>query len=303
MVFLSAKELLQQCQQRGVNIQTLMLEEESKASGQEKSVILDQLEKSWHVMLASSQPPLEDATLRGKLIGGEAKLVWDHLQSGKSICGDFMSKVTAYALAVSITNASMGRIVAAPTAGSAGVLPAVFRALQEDRDLPDKTIVDGLLVAGAVGEIVAHSASISGAAGGCQAEIGAASAMTAAASVVMLGGSPDQAFDAGAIALKNLLGLVCDPVAGLVECPCSKRNVIGAANAVLAAEMALAGVTSVIPFDEVVDAMQQVGGLMPSVLKETAKGGLADTITGRAYAAQLDAAREQMNTTENQSNK
>ena len=244
MVFLTANYVLRCCQEQQKNIQQVMLENEAKASGISQEEIIQQLKKSWQVMLASSQGPLENGEMHGKIIGGEAKKVWDFLQAGNSVSGPIMGKIMAYALSVSITNASMGRIVASPTAGSAGVLPAVFRTLQEERNLDEDTIVDGLLVAGAVGEIIAHSASISGAAGGCQAEIGSASAMTAAAVVIMLGGQPEQAFDAAAIALKNLLGLVCDPVAGLVECPCSKRNVVGAANAILAAEMVLAGVHS-----------------------------------------------------------
>ena len=293
MVFLTANYVLRCCQEQQKNIQQVMLENEAKASGISQEEIIQQLKKSWQVMLASSQGPLENGEMHGKIIGGEAKKVWDFLQAGNSVSGPIMGKIMAYALSVSITNASMGRIVASPTAGSAGVLPAVFRTLQEERNLDEDTIVNGLLVAGAVGEIIAHSASISGAAGGCQAEIGSASAMTAAAVVIMLGGQPEQAFDAAAIALKNLLGLVCDPVAGLVECPCSKRNVVGAANAIMAAEMVLAGVHSEVPFDEVVGAMQQVGGLMPAVLKETAAGGLADTATGRSWKEKLEQQQKQ----------
>jgi L-serine dehydratase len=174
----------------------------------------------------------------------------------------------------------MGRIVAAPTAGASGVLPGVLFSLAETHQLAEDQLVEGLFTAGAVGLVIAKNASLSGAAGGCQAEIGSASAMAAAAAVELVKGSPEQALHAAAIALKNLLGLVCDPVAGLVESPCSKRNAVGTANALVAAEMALAGIESVIPFDEVVAAMYQVGRTLPLTLRETAEGGLAITPTG-----------------------
>lgn len=175
----------------------------------------------------------------------------------------------------------MGRIVAAPTAGSCGVLPGVLFSLAESHHVSEEKLVEGLLTSGAVGLVIAKNASLSGAEGGCQAEIGSASAMGAAAVVEIMGGTPEQALHGGAIALKNLLGLVCDPIAGLVEAPCSKRNAIGTANALVSAEMALAGIESVIPFDEVVEAMHQVGRMMPCTLRETAEGGLAATPTGR----------------------
>lgn len=199
-----------------------------------------------------------------------------------------MARICAAALAVTEVNASMGKIVAAPTAGSSGVLPAVLIMCSEKRGFTDMDLVNGLFAAGAVGIIIAKNASISGAAGGCQAEIGSASAMAAAALAELCGASPKAALDAAAIALKNILGLVCDPVAGLVECPCIKRNAMGAANAVLCADMALAGIASIIPFDEVVVAMKNVGRMMSSDLRETAKGGLAVTPTGLEIAKRIN---------------
>jgi L-serine dehydratase len=176
-------------------------------------------------------------------------------------------------------NAGMGRIVASPTAGSCGVLPAVLKTLSEQRALSEDQLIDGLLVANVIGSLVARNATISGAEGGCQAEVGTASAMAAGAAVYLAGGTADQVFHAGAMAFKNLLGLVCDPIAGLVESPCAKRNAMGATNALLCAEMSLAGIESIVPFDEVVEAMRRVGQAMPVALRETALGGLAATPT------------------------
>ena len=198
----------------------------------------------------------------------------------------------ARALAVSEVNARMGRIVAAPTAGSCGILPAVILTFAEEKALDERTAVLGLWTASGIGMVIANQASLSGAEGGCQAECGSAAAMSAAAAGEMLGGSPRQAAEACAIALKAVLGLVCDPVAGLVEVPCIKRNASGAANALVAAELALAGITSAIPADEVIAAMRAVGSQMPASLRETAAGGLAATPTGREIARRLaDAVR------------
>ena len=185
-------------------------------------------------------------------------------------------------MAVAEVNASMGQIVAAPTAGASGILPAVVVCCGDERGLADETLCMALFAAGAVGAIVAENASIAGASGGCQAEIGSASAMAAGALAQLRGGGPEQTANALAMALKNLMGLICDPVAGLVEVPCVKRNVIGAVNAVSCADMALAGITSRIPADEVIDCMGIVGERLPREFRETARGGLAATPTGRA---------------------
>ena len=191
------------------------------------------------------------------------------------------------ALKVAECNACMKRIVAAPTAGSCGVLPAVLIPLADERDMPEETILQALYIAAGFGQVTALRASVAGAQGGCQAEIGTASAMAAAALTHILGGTAQQCADAYAMALANLLGLVCDPVAGLVEVPCVKRNVIGAVNAVSAANMAVAGITSRIPVDEVIDAMGEIGDALPADLRETGLGGLAGTPTGRKIARKV----------------
>ena len=208
-------------------------------------------------------------------------------QADPSLCDPFVRQIIATALKTGECNACMGRIVAAPTAGASGVMPAVLLPVRDKFSLSDETMIQALYVAAGFGQVIATRASISGAEGGCQAEIGSASAMAAAALVHLQGGSPVQMAHACAMALKNLLGLVCDPVAGLVEVPCVKRNVAGAMNALACAEMALAGIPSAIPCDEVIDAMRAVGDSLPSALRETGLGGLAATPTGRRVAEQF----------------
>ena len=205
-------------------------------------------------------------------------------QAERTLCGPFLQQVIATALKVGEHNACMGRIVAAPTAGASGVMPAVLLPLQEQEHLSDELMVECLYVAAGFGQVIASRASISGAEGGCQAEVGSASGMAAAALVHARGGSPEQMAAACAMALQNVLGLVCDPVAGLVEVPCVKRNVMGAVNAMACADMALAGISGAIPCDEVIDAMGAVGHCLPASLRETGEGGLAATPTGRNIA-------------------
>ncbi len=216
----------------------------------------------------------------GHIIGGDAKLLNDYSKT-KSYTGSTVNKAMARALSSSEVNASMGKICAAPTAGSCGILPAALLTAEEDLDLSDETLVEGLLTAAAIGEIITRNASVSGAEGGCQAECGSAASMAAAALVYFRVGTPDQSLHAASIALKNVMGLVCDPIAGLVESPCAKRNASGVVNAMISADMALAGMVSVIPFDEVVEAMYKVGLSLPSTLKETSLGGIAATKTGK----------------------
>lgn len=204
------------------------------------------------------------------------------------LCGDFMRQVMATALKTAECNACMGRIVAAPTAGASGVLPAVLLPMQERYRFSDETMIQALFVSAGFGQVIATRASISGAEGGCQAEVGSASAMAAAAAVALRGGSPEQMAQAVAFALQNLMGLVCDPVAGLVELPCVARNVIGAANALSAADLALCGITTPVPADEVIDAMAAVGEALPATLRETGQGGLAACPTARRIAEQLN---------------
>ena len=221
------------------------------------------------------------------LVGGDGLKMRLYARRGESIGGEFMDEVIVQAISMAESNACMRRIVAAPTAGSCGVVPAVLLPLCEREHYTQHELLEALYVASGIGAVIAYRASISGAAGGCQAEIGTASAMAAGALVSLRGGTNEQIGHAVAMALKNLLGLVCDPVAGLVEVPCVKRNVIGAVNAISAADMALAGIESRIPVDEVIDAMGEVGRRMPVEFRETALGGLAATPTGKAVKERM----------------
>ena len=213
----------------------------------------------------------------GGLIGGEAKKLNNQRISGKSICGTLMSKAITYSMGVLEVNASMGLIVAAPTAGASGVIPGVFLALQEEQGLDDSVMIKALYNAGAIGYIISKNATVAGAEGGCQAEVGTASAMAASALTEILGGSPEQCLDAASTTIINILGMVCDPIGGLVEVPCQKRNAHGTTNAIISAEMILSGIKNVIPFDQVVEAMYRVGKSLPLELRETALGGIAAT--------------------------
>lgn len=215
----------------------------------------------------------------GGLIGGEAKKITAHRTEAEPICGQMISKAMSYAMGVLEVNASMGLIVAAPTAGSSGVIPGVFRALQEEYHFSDDDMVEALFNAGAVGYLITYNATVAGAEGGCQAEIGAAAAMASSAAVQLMGGTPKQCLDAASSVIGTMLGLVCDPIGGLVEAPCQKRNAVGASNALVCAEMTLSGVGSLVPFDEMVEAMYKVGRSLPYELRETALGGVAATPT------------------------
>lgn len=212
-------------------------------------------------------------------VGGDGKKLHSYFQSDDTLAGEFIGRIMERAVKMGESNACMKKIVAAPTAGSCGVIPAVFISTQEKYQLSDDKMIEALYVAAGIGQVIAHRASISGAQGGCQAEIGSASAMAAGAMVFLRGGDSEAIVHASAMALKSLLGLVCDPVAGLVEVPCVKRNVIGAVNAVTSADMALAGLRSFIPPDEVIDAMREIGDMMPTALRETSEAGLAKTPT------------------------
>ncbi|WP_113672993.1 L-serine ammonia-lyase, iron-sulfur-dependent, subunit alpha [Vallitalea guaymasensis] len=283
MNYKNGKELLAICKEKNLAIYDVAILNESINSSLTKEEIYNVMKNNLDIMKNSIEKGLDEKekNIKGFMIGGEAKKLKRFYENNKSICGKTMSKAISYALSVMEVNVSMGRIVACPTAGSCGVLPAVLLAVKEKFDLDEETVVKGLLTSSAVGIIIGKNACLSGAEGGCQAEVGSASAMAAAAIVEMLGGTPEQALNASAIALKNLMGLICDPVAGLVEAPCAKRNAIGTSNAMISAEMTLAGIKSIIPFDEVVIAMGKVGKMLPVNLRETAEGGIATTPTGR----------------------
>ena len=287
MDFHTAEELLALCEQ-GMSIATVMREREV-TQGETDSVTVEQrMKKALTIMRNSAHTPLTEVLpSTGGLIGGEAEKLNNNMLSGKNICGSVMSKALIYSQAVPEMNASMGVIVAAPTAGSSGVLPAVLFALEEEFSLTEEQLLDGMFTAGAVGYLLMRNASVSGAQAGCQAEVGSASAMAAAMAVAMMGGTPEQSLDAASIALGNLLGLVCDPIAGLVEAPCQSRNAIGAANALTCAEMALSGIKAVVPFTEMAAAMLRIGVKLPNELRETALGGCAVTPTGCAHNCRI----------------
>jgi L-serine dehydratase len=265
----------------GKRISDIAAEAEAAESGESAGAVRARMLEMLGAMRESVRAglSLEGRSVSG-LTGGEARMYNEYVRGGGSLLGPVASLAAAYALAASCVNASMGRIVAAPTAGSCGVLPGALFAVQESRGSSDAEAVSALLCAAGVGQAIASRATLSGAEGGCQAECGSAGAMAAAAVCELAGGSPEACAHAAALALKNSLGLVCDPVAGLVEVPCVKRNAVFAAHALIAADMALAGIRSAIPPDEVIDAMFSIGQAMPAALRETAKGGLAMTPTG-----------------------
>ncbi|HBT47045.1 MAG TPA: L-serine ammonia-lyase, iron-sulfur-dependent, subunit alpha [Peptococcaceae bacterium] len=279
----TASELLAEAEKACCSLAQAVVRYQIGLTGQDEGTVRRQMAERLEVMKAAAARGLKgDMVSPSGLIGGGAKLLEAARREGKSLSGGTTARAIALAMAVAEVNACMGRIVAAPTAGSCGILPGVLLSLQEEKGWRDDVLVDGLFTAAGVGIAVGKQASLAGAALGCQAECGVASAMAAAAAVEMAGGTPRQALDAAAIALKGWLGLVCDPVGGLVEIPCVKRNAIGAAHALAAADIALAGVPSFIPLDEVVTAMVQVGRSMPPALRETGEGGVAASPTARA---------------------
>ena len=285
--FQNGESLRVYCREHDIPIWEAMIQREIKQSERTREDILDEMRQNLQVMRESVERGLSTKveSVSG-LSGGDAMSLFRYGKhnpfSGYNAC-----RAAASAMAVVEVNCSMGRIVAAPTAGASGVLAGVLIESARQRGWSDETLVEGLFTAGAIGLIFAKNATISGAGGGCQAETGVAAAMTAAALVEISCGTPVQALDAAAMTIKNVLGLICDPVAGLVECPCIKRNALGAVNAMLCADMALAGVTSLIPFDEVVSAMFAVGKDIRSEYRETARGGLAVTPTGKAVAERV----------------
>lgn len=283
--FASAQGLIDLCKNESLTVGQAMLKREEQLFNKTEEEIISALQHSYDIMKASAKAALkEDLTSMGGLLGGEAKKL---MNRKNPVCGSLISKVSAYAMGVLEVNTSMGLIVASPTAGSSGVIPGVLVAIQEEHNLTDRQMVEALLTSAAVGYIITRNATVSGAEGGCQAEIGAASAMAAGSVTELFGGTPNDVFAAAATAIGNILGLVCDPIAGLVEAPCQKRNAMGAANALVSAEITLAGIRNHVPFDETVEAMYQVGRSLPFELRESALGGLAGTKTGKKYADKI----------------
>lgn len=247
----------------------------------------EKMRMTWKAMLETVDTYRGDLRSLSGLVGGDGQRMAEFAASGKALAGDYLSQVITLALCTAESNACMRKIVAAPTAGACGVLPAVLIPLYR-QGVPEEEIVQGLYVAAGIGAVIAYRACIAGASGGCQAEIGSASAMAAGTLTAIRGGSAEQIGHATAMALKNLMGLVCDPVAGLVEVPCVKRNVVGAVNAASCADMALAGIESRIPVDQVIDCMGDVGHRMPEEFRETALGGLAATPMGQMVKQQME---------------
>ena len=289
MSFLSCAEMLAYAHEQGCTLAEAVLRSDLAESRLTEEDSRAEMRRLWRVMQATSRDYEPARRSRSGLVGGDAAKVEQAAAAGKMLGGDYLAAVTAEALKTAECNACMKRIVAAPTAGSCGVLPAVLLPLARAGEAGDEAICDALYVAAGFGQVIAARATLAGAEGGCQAEVGAASAMAAAALCYLKGGTPAACASAAAMALGNLLGLVCDPVAGLVEVPCVKRNVVGAVNAVACANMALAGIDSAIPCDEVIDAMGRVGLQLSPDLRETGLGGLAATPTGRAIARRLAA--------------
>lgn len=287
MAFTSVASLLNAAKIKNLPLWETILEDDRQERGVSPESSLKQMADLWDAMESASENYSPQARSSSGLVGGDGAKMQAFEGDGTSIGGAFLGRIIAEALRMGESNACMKRIVAAPTAGSCGVLPAVLIPLAERDAVSDEEVVRSLFVAAGFGQVIAARASISGAEGGCQAEIGAASAMAAAALVSIKKGTPEMSANACAMALMNLLGLVCDPVAGLVEIPCVKRNVIGAMNAVSCADMALAGIDSRIPPDEVIDAMRSVGDMMPCALRETGQGGLAATPSGLAAMKKL----------------
>lgn len=287
VLFKSVKELVALAESENKPISEIMIDQEMMVSKRSREEIIAQMDNNLTVMEEAVEKGLEGVQSTSGLTGGDAVLIRDYMKSGNTLSGDLILDAVSKAVATNEVNAAMGTICATPTAGAAGIVPGTLFAVKNKLNPSREQMLNYLFTSGAFGFVVANNASISGAAGGCQAETGSAGSMAAAAIVEMAGGTPQQSAEAFSIVMKNMLGLVCDPVAGLVEVPCVKRNAMGAAKALVGADMALAGVVSRIPTDEVIEAMHKIGQSMPSALRETAKGGLAATPTGKALEAKI----------------
>ncbi len=287
VLFGTVKELVALAESQKKPISEIMIEQEMLMTKRTREEIIAQMDNNLTVMESAVEKGLQGVHSTSGLTGGDAVLLQKYMETGKSLCGDLVIDAVSKAVATNEVNAAMGTICATPTAGAAGIVPGTLFAVKNKLNPTREQMVNYLFTSGAFGFVVANNASISGAAGGCQAETGSAGSMAAAAIVEMCGGTPQQSAEAFSIVMKNMLGLVCDPVAGLVEVPCVKRNAMGAAKALVGADMALAGIVSRIPTDEVIEAMHKIGQSMPSALRETAKGGLAATPTGKALEAEI----------------
>ena len=273
-------ELQDYCNRSHVLLWEAVLKNEIRITHEPKELIYDRARRRLAIMESAVKKHIaRPSEPDGNYIAGMSARQHDHKDNG--ICGAFINRVMAYALSCSEANASMGKVCAAPTAGSCGILPAVLIGMKEELSLKEETVLNGFITAGGLGAIITRNATGSGAEGGCQAECGVAAAIAAAAAVQMCGGTAEQSIAASGFALMNIMGLVCDPVAGLVQIPCAQRNASQAVNALVSADLALAGQPLLIPMDEIVEAMYQVGRQLPPSLRETAMGGLAATKTGK----------------------
>ena len=278
MDFKNAQELLTPCEEKNLPISEIMRIREIELGETTAETVKEKMTRVLEIMKEAARSPIhKPVASMGGLIGGESRKLSLHAQQKKELCGDLLQKAITYAMATLETNASMGLIVASPTAGSAGIVPGLMLAMQEHYHFSDAKIIQALFNASAIGYLAMRNATVAGAVGGCQAEVGVASAMAASAAVELMGGTPEECTYAASTVLMNMLGLVCDPVGGLVEYPCQNRNAAGVANAVIAAEMALAGIRQLIPLDEMIQTMFAVGRKLPAELRETAMGGCAVT--------------------------
>jgi len=278
MDFKNANELLALCEEKNLPISEIMRIREIELGETDAEVVNQKMTRVLEIMKDAALSPIsQPVKSMGGLIGGEARKLSLHAQKKEGLCGDLLQKAVTYAMATLETNASMGLIVASPTAGSAGIVPGLMLAMQEHYHFSDAEIIQALFNASAIGYLAMRNATVAGAVGGCQAEVGVASAMAASAAVELMGGTPRECTYAASTVLMNMLGLVCDPVGGLVEYPCQNRNAAGVANAIIAAEMALAGIPQLIPLDEMIQTMFTVGKKLPAELRETAMGGCATT--------------------------
>ena len=278
MDFKNATELLALCEEKNLPVSEIMRIREIELGETSAEIVNKKMTRVLEIMKDAAFSPIKQPVKSmGGLIGGEARKLSLHAQNREGLCGDLLQKAITYAMATLETNASMGLIVASPTAGSAGIVPGLMLAMQEHYQFSDEKIIQALFNASAIGYLAMRNATVAGAVGGCQAEVGVASAMAASAAVELMSGTPKECTYAASTVLMNMLGLVCDPVGGLVEYPCQNRNAAGVANAIIAAEMALAGIPQLIPLDEMIQTMFTVGKKLPAELRETAMGGCATT--------------------------
>lgn len=288
MNYHSINDLVELCHKNNAQIWQVIMMDNAHERMVSEDKIFENMRLMYKAMKTADNNYDKSLKSPSRMAGGDGELMYQYNKSGRNICGDFVGMVMEKALKMGESNACMRRIVAAPTAGSCGVIPAVFISYETYFKALEDDMVKALLIASGIGAVIAENASISGASGGCQAEIGSASAMAAAGLTFLQGGDSLQIVNSSALALKSMLGLACDPVCGLVEVPCIKRNVAGAMNAITAAQMSMAGIKSVISPDEVIDSMQRIGAAMPSSLKETAREGLAITPTAELIKRELD---------------